>query len=166
MASGRVEWDAGAVYRELAPAVLGYLRAQGVVDPEDILGEIFLQVARDLHGVKGERADVRRWVFGVVRNRVIDDARRRARRPSPGGTDAPDRPGPDATEPFDPDLLAALADLTPDQREVVVLRFVADLPLEEVAAITGRHVGAVKSLQHRALARLAHAVSPEPRTTP
>ena len=70
----------------------------------------------------------------------------------------PDRPAPEAAEPFDPDLVAALGDLTPDQREVVVLRFVADLPLEAVAAITGRPVGAVKSLQHRALAQLAPAV--------
>ncbi|MDQ1498098.1 MAG: polymerase sigma-70 factor, subfamily, partial [Actinomycetota bacterium] len=42
-----------------------------------------------------------------------------------------------------------------DQREVVALRFVADLSLDAVAGLTGRSPGAVKSLQHRALAALA-----------
>ena len=45
--------------------------------------------------------------------------------------------------------------LTDDQREVIVLRFVGDLPLGEVARLTGRRVGAVKRLQARGLARLA-----------
>ena len=52
-----------------------------------------------------------------------------------------------------------MTQLTPDQREVVTLRFVADLAIEEVARITGRPVGAVKSLQHRALRALASAMS-------
>jgi RNA polymerase sigma-70 factor (ECF subfamily) len=56
---------------------------------------------------------------------------------------------------MDPALVAALDTLTPDQREVVVLRFVADLSLEAVAALTDRAPGAVKSLQHRALRNLA-----------
>ncbi len=54
----------------------------------------------------------------------------------------------------------ALALLSPDQHEVIVLRFVADLPLAAVAKITGRRVGAVKALQHRALENLRNAVSP------
>ena len=158
--------DAGTLYRELAPAVLGYLRAQRVVDPEDLLGEIFLQVARDVHRVRGDDADVRRWVFGVARHRVIDQGRRRSRRPVEGAGPAPEVPAPAAAEPFDPDLVAALASLTEEQREVVVLRFVADLPLEAVARITGRPVGAVKSLQHRGLARLAQLVPPVTRAAP
>ncbi len=54
--------------------------------------------------------------------------------------------------------MAALGRLTPDQREGVVLRFVADLALKEVAALTGRTEGAVKSMQHRALAQLARTL--------
>lgn len=159
--AGRPALDAGVVYRELAPAVLGYLRGQGVADPEDLLGEIFLQVARDLHRVAGDALDVRRWVFSVARHRVIDQSRRRNRRAAPSGRAVPDGAARPADDPFDPELLAALAALTPDQREVLVLRFVADLSLEAVASITGRRVGAVKALQHRGLARLALAVSPE-----
>ncbi len=157
--------DAGALYREFAPAVLGYLRAQGVPDPEDLLGEVFLQVARDVRGVRGDEVAVRKWIFTLARNRVVDDARRRSRRPVTASGAAPDLPGPAQEEPLDPALVSAIDRLTPEQREVVLLRFVADLPIEAVARITRRTTGGVKALQHRALANLAQAVSSEARQT-
>ena len=147
--------DAGDVYRRLAPAVLGYLRGQGVPDPEDLLGEVFLQVARSLPRFRGDHGeDLRRWVFTIARNRVVDDARRRRRRPTEAMA-PPDRAAPDGPAPLDPQLLDALRSLNEAQREVVALRFIADLPLEAVARMTGRTVGAVKSLQHRGLEELA-----------
>jgi RNA polymerase sigma-70 factor (ECF subfamily) len=54
-----------------------------------------------------------------------------------------------------------LADLTPDQRHVLALRVIADLSLEQVAAATGKPVGAVKALQHRALATLRRKIAGE-----
>jgi RNA polymerase sigma-70 factor (ECF subfamily) len=149
------------VYRDLAAAVLAYLRAQRVPDPEDVLGEVFLHVARDINRVRGDDLAVRRWVFSVARHRVIDDARRRSRMPMVTTQDLPDLPDRAADQSIDPVLLTALGLLTPEQREVVLLRFVADLPLDAVAKITRRRVGAVKALQHRALAQLAKAVSSE-----
>lgn len=143
--------DAGEAYRRLAPAVLGYLRAQGAPDPEDVLGEVFLQVARDLPRFRGDEDDLRRWVFTICHNRLLDARRRQARRPVVSWEPVPDRADRPAPDSFDPELVSALATLTDDQREVIVLRFVADLPLEEVARITGRKVGAVKALQHRGL---------------
>lgn len=151
--------DAGEVYRALAPAVLGYLRAQGAREPEDLLGEVFLQVTRYLPRFRGDESDLRRWVFTIARHRLVDDQRRRARRPQIATTQVPDREAPPPPGPIDPELLAALDQLTPEQREVVVLRFVADLPLEAVAEITRRNVGAVKALQHRALATLARILT-------
>jgi RNA polymerase sigma-70 factor (ECF subfamily) len=158
--------DADAAYRELSSAVLGYLRANGAAEPEDLLGEVFLQVARD--GARFRQPDdpeaVRRWVFTIARNRIIDDARRRRRRPQIAGQEVPDRAAPPPPEDLDVALLAALGTLTDDQREVVTLRFVAGLSLETVAQLTRRRVGAVKALQHRALTNLRAAVSPdEPR---
>lgn len=163
---------AADAYRALAPAVLGYLRAQRVADPEDALGEVFLQVARDFHRFKGDGPALRRWVFSIAHNRAMDTHRRSKRNRSvPHATvgelaDDATQPAaatpPPAYEPFDPVLVAALDTLSPEQREVVVLRFVADLPLEAVAKITGRTAGAVKSLQHRGLENLRKAVSPPP----
>jgi RNA polymerase sigma-70 factor, ECF subfamily len=52
--------------------------------------------------------------------------------------------------------------LSPDQRAVVLLRVVADLPVEEVARILGKREGAVKALQHRAMASLRRHLSRDP----
>lgn len=157
--------DAGEVYRRLAPAVLGYLRGQRVPDPEDLLGEVFLQVARSLPRFRGADDDLRPWVFTIARNRVVDDARRRARRPrlagDPHGLLAGVPAAPDPTG-LDPDLLDALGRLTPEQREVIVLRFIADLSLDEVAKITKRSVGAVKSMQLRGLEQLTRTLRRPP----
>ena len=149
------------MYRALAPAVLGYLRGQRADDPEDLLGEVFLQVARDLPRFQGDDDDLRRWVFTIAHHRVVDAGRRRRRRPQLADAPVPDSAAPPSPEAPDAELLAALSALTPDQREVVVLRFVADLPLEDVARVLRRRVGAVKALQHRALENLRKAVSPE-----
>jgi len=152
------------VYVALAPRVVGYLRVRGVPDPEDLAGEVFLQVARDLPRFRAadDELAVRRWVFTIARNRAIDAARRARRRPRSSDVEVPDRPAPPAAEPFDPALVSALGELTDDQREVVALRFVADLPLEVVARMTRRSVGATKALQHRALENLRRSVSTEP----
>ena len=150
---------AGDVYRDLAPAVLGYLRSERARDPEDLLGEVFLQVTRDLSQFRGDRDDLRRWVFTIARHRVVDDARRRARRPRELDRELPDTAAQPQTEMIDPELVAALALLTDEQREVIVLRFVADLPLDVVARVTKRSVGAVKALQHRALAALGRILT-------
>jgi len=152
------------LYRALAPAVLGYLRAQRVADAEDVLGEVFLQVARDIRRFSGDDAAARRWVFSIAHNRAMDAHRKAARNrvtleeALEGKGRATVAPPPD---PLDPALVDALATLSADQREVLVLRFVADLPLEAVAKVTGRRVGAVKALQHRALENLRRAVAPE-----
>jgi len=146
--------EAGEVYRHLAPAVLGYLRSQRAIEPDDLLGEVFLQVARDLPRFSGDDDALRRWVFTIAHHRLIDDRRRRARRPQLSDGEAPDAAAPELPDATDPELLAALARLTAEQREVVLLRFVGDLPLEAVAKMTKRNVGAVKALQHRALEQL------------
>jgi RNA polymerase sigma factor (sigma-70 family) len=152
--------SAADVYRDLAPKVLGYLRAQRAAEPEDLLGEVFLQVARDLPTFRGDDEHLRRWVFTIARHRLVDDRRRRNARPQTADNEVPDLPAPDdVVSGLDAELIAALAELTPDQREVVVLRFVADLSLAAVARITRRRVGAVKALQSRALAQLGDRLS-------
>lgn len=153
--------DPAALYRRLAPAVLGYLRSQGATDPEDVLGDVFVAVVRDLDRFRGDDDALRRWVFTIAHHRVVDQRRRRARRPRLRSID--DEPRLDLvtgttsedTAAPDPALLAALASLTPDQREVVGLRIVADLSVEAVARIVGKRPDAVRALHHRALARLA-----------
>jgi RNA polymerase sigma-70 factor (ECF subfamily) len=145
---------AGDAYRALAPAVLAYLRAQRIGDPEDLLGEVFLQVARDIGRFSGDATALRRWVFAIAHNRVLDARRKAARRPQMADAELPEMAGRPPPEPVDPRLLHALESLTDEQREVILLRFVADLSLEDVAKLTKRKVGAVKALQHRGLENL------------
>lgn len=57
--------DEGAwaeIFQELAPVVLGYLRSNGAPDPDDTLGEVFLQVSRDIKAFEGDERRFRAWV--------------------------------------------------------------------------------------------------------
>jgi RNA polymerase sigma-70 factor (ECF subfamily) len=145
--------DVESVFRVLGGPVHGYLRASGAIESEDLLSDVFLAVTRSLARFEGDDDALRRWVFTIAHNRLVDERRRIARRRKVAAAELGQPPRP-PDEPFDAELEVALGQLTPDQRDVVVLRFVADLPLETVASMMGRQVGAVKALQHRALARL------------
>lgn len=150
----------GEIWAELAPAVLGYLRASRVPDPEDVLGETFLGVARDVAGFEGDWDRFRGWVFTIAHHRLIDARRRSARRPVQLVAEPPEpqgQAGDDAAEQAlsrigAEELQRVLETLTPDQRAVVLLRVIGDLSLEQVAEALGKRVGAVKQLQRRGLA--------------
>jgi RNA polymerase sigma-70 factor, ECF subfamily len=144
-----VEEDAAAVlYRELASAVLGYFRSQRAPEPEDLLGEVFLHVARDINRCRGDAAARRRWVFTIAHHRLVDAWRRQAARPVTTGRQPPERAILDdhleQLDMVDPALQAGIDTLTDDQRVVVLLGFVADLSLHDVARITRQRVSAVR----------------------
>lgn len=144
-----------AVYDELAPAVLGWFRGHRAPDAEGLTGDVFVSVARRLADFEGDDDAVRRWVFTIAHHRWVDEVRRRGRQPAIGPADGLELADPPADDPFDPALVRALAALTDDQREVVVLRHVADLSVADVARVTGRSEGAVKMLSARGLDALA-----------
>ena len=148
------------MYEQLAPAVLGYLRSHGAADPEALTGDVFVAVTERLAGFRGDDAALRRWVFTIAHHRHVDDVRRRTRRPEVLVDTPVDSAAEDAA-PFDAVLVAALGRLTTEQREVVALRFVADLSIADVARITGRRAGAVKMLQARGLEALARDLTPQ-----
>jgi RNA polymerase sigma-70 factor, ECF subfamily len=147
------------VYRAFASAVLAFFRGHGVREPEDLTGDVFVSVTEHLARFRGSDAALRRWVFTVAHHRMVDEFRRTGRSiPTPEISDRGRSVEHD--EPLDADLVRAMWELTDEQREVVVLRFVADLPLHDVAKITGRRTGAVKMAQARGLAALRDALSP------
>lgn len=155
-----------ALYRALNPALLRYLRHRVPRAAEDIASEVWLAAARNLASTTGDAADFRSWLFAVARNKTADHFRAVGRRPEtvPLSDDGdhlaePDDPAVAAAARVDSDLAvrALVADLPADQAEVVLLRVVAGLGVDEVAAIMGRSAGSVRVLQHRALRRLARS---------
>lgn len=159
----------GRLWLELSPRVAGYLRSHGVAEAEDVTSEVFLAVFRQMGRFSGGGSAFRALVFTVAHRRQVDWHRQRARR---GAVLTLDEVGAERPEPSAESAALALLEqehvaallhtLTPDQRSVLTLRVVADLSLEETAAVLGKDLGAVKSLQHRALARLRRKLSPNP----
>jgi len=143
------------VYASLAPAVLGYFRAHRLPDPEGLTGDVFVSVARRLGSFEGDDDALRRWVFTIAHHRGVDELRQRTRRPDPVALEGIDLAAPVVDDDLDPALVRALGALTADQREVVVLRHVADLSVADVARATGRSEGSVKMLCARGLEALA-----------
>jgi RNA polymerase sigma-70 factor (ECF subfamily) len=154
-------WAFEVLYRDLSPVVTGYLRLHGAAEPDDLASETFIGVFTGLAGFRGDEAALRAWVFTIAHRRLVDDWRRRSRRPVTaddagdlaahlGGDvedDALARIGADAVE----RLCAGLPD---DQRSVLLLRILADLTVEQVAQAMDRSVGSVKALQRRGLRAL------------
>jgi RNA polymerase sigma factor (sigma-70 family) len=168
-------WD--ALYRDLAPPLLGYLRAQRAPDPEDLVGEVFVEVVRSLHRFEGDEAGFRSWMFTIAHRRLIDARRASQRRPVElaAAEDLEPTLPPADDEPLlleragTAEVLALLDRLGDDQREVLVLRLVAGFTTAEVAEVTGRSTEAVKGLAKRGLARLRVLVGEardEPGTAP
>ncbi len=160
-------WAYERLWRWLSPGVVSYLRLQGAADPEDLTSEVFLGAFRSLGRFSGNEHQFRGWVFTIAHRRLVDERRRAAVRPAWGGNGSlPDRRGGDVED----DALRQLAEervhhlcglLPPAQRDVLLLRLVADLTVEQVAAALGRTTGAVKALQRRGLAALRHTFEQE-----
>jgi RNA polymerase sigma-70 factor, ECF subfamily len=153
------------LYGGLAPVVLGYLRANGSPDPEDVLSEVFLQVARDLVRFDGDEKGFRSWVFTIAHHRLIDARRHSARRPVellPEPPEPVDRAEDAADEALvrigNEEVRRVLSALSTDQRTVLLLRVVGDMSIEDVAAAVGKRPGAVKALQRRGLAAIKREV--------
>ena len=160
--------DPGAlrgVYDALAPAVLAYLSGKGCEDPEALTQDVFLTVFKSLDSIHGGVQGLRTFAFSVAHARMVDDTRRRHRQPATAllTPDADRR----TAEPADEPVLASaaaeslLAGLSDAQREVLLLRVVADLSVEETAKLMGRTSGSVKTLQRRALQTLKERLSRE-----
>jgi RNA polymerase sigma factor (sigma-70 family) len=143
-----------------------FLDARGADDPHGMANEVLVRVFRGITGFAGGEVQFRAWVFQIARNLLVDEHRYRSRRPDMVPTlpeELPESAAPDVTDRVgDRERVEALLDnLTDEQREVLLLRIVAGLSVEETAQVVGRQHGAVRALQHRAVARLRAARSPQ-----
>jgi len=164
------QWAIAALWRDLHPRLLRFLRGLDPLIAEDVEAETWLVAARDLSMFRGDEQQFRAWMFTIARNRLIDSRRREARRPSVATPPEAlhDRPADDDPAVTALDVLSAGAAialvrdcLPPLQAEVILLRVLGGLDVEEVAAILGKRPGNVRVLQHRGLRRLAKRLSHE-----
>ncbi len=153
-------WAYQRLFDWLSPAVVGYLRGRGTQDPDGLANEVFLRAFGNLRRFQGDEPAFRSWVFTIAHHVLADEHRRLRRRPAPAGGELPDLAGPACTE---ADALARIGlsrvsqlldELSPDQRDVLLLRVVADLTVDQVAQTLGKSTGSVKQLQRRALGAL------------
>src|SRR3954447_26375349 len=157
------EWAFTALYRDLNPRLVRFLAAQAPSVGEDLAAEAWMAAARQLGSFSGNEGAFRGWMFTIARRRLIQHWRTSGRRPQVSHIDLiDDRPAAD-------DPLAAVvasisaqeaaatitAALTPDQAEIVLLRMLGGLDVDQVAAIVNKRPGTVRVLQHRAVRRLA-----------
>jgi RNA polymerase sigma-70 factor (ECF subfamily) len=148
-----------AAYRSFAGPVLGYLRARGVDDPEAVTQDVFMAFYPMVADLTGGLQGAKSLLFSIAHARLVDHYRRVERRPRLSPYDPQDdhRTTPSAEEQavdLDGGASALLEGLSREHQEVLALRVVADLSIEQVAGIMGKSAGAIKQLQRRALQNL------------
>jgi RNA polymerase sigma-70 factor (ECF subfamily) len=159
------------IYTTYAPPLFRFFMAElrNREDAQELTGNVFVSVIEGLPRFRGPVEALGGWLFRIARNDLYDHRRKQARSPRSAplddhldeaavaaGADDPEELAIDRLE--GSRVMAALRELSPDQREVLLLRMVARLTAPEVAAVLRKSPGAVKSLQHRGLTSLARAL--------
>lgn len=147
------------VYDTFQPPLYRYAyRLLGSADEaEEAVAETFHRLLQALDRGQGPERHLQAWLYRVLHNLIVDRYRERPARTFALGKSQLAIEGPDeevqrriAQECVRP----ALRQLTREQQQVILLKYLEGLSNEEVAKVLGKPVGAVKSLQHRALAAL------------
>ncbi|MFI7586723.1 RNA polymerase sigma factor [Spongisporangium articulatum] len=149
------------IWELLSPTVAGYVRGRGVHDVDDVTSEVFLAAFRSLDGFTGDAVAFRRWLFTIAHRRAVDAVRQQIRTgvEEPYDADADPRTvgsaESDALHRLDhAEALRLVQELPDDQRDVLLLRIVSELSVEEVAEVLDRSTDAVRQLHRRAVARV------------
>ena len=140
-----------------------YYRVGDSALAEDIASDVFLRLVESARAGKGPQSNLKSWLIGVASHIAADHFRRKYRRPEEALSDeAPDRSLQPAAEVDQREQNRAVENayksLTPEQQEVIALRFKQGYSLEETAAIMQKNINAVKALQFRALAALSREI--------
>ena len=161
-------WALTVLFRAYAGPVAGYVRARSPAEPDDLVSEVFTSAFTSLDRFTGGEPEFRAWLFTIAARRVVDDLRRQGRRvPTTAYEPDEDHRTESSAEQRSLDRLgeqwvrSVLDRLAPEQREVLLLRILGDLTVEQVAQQLGKSVGAVKQLQRRGLAAASKIVGAE-----
>jgi RNA polymerase sigma factor (sigma-70 family) len=165
-AQAGARWANTELWKEYAPAVAAFVRARGSREPDDLTSEVFLAVFDRLEAFRGGEPEFRAFVFTIAYRRLTDELRRRGRRGEHeewqqelDGRRAPSAEDEAFGRLGDRSARELIESLAPDQRDVMVLRVIGDLTVDQVAVVLGKRPGAVKALQRRALESLRKKIT-------
>ncbi len=136
-----------------------YYKVGSKTEAEDLTGQVFLKAWEAIGKYQWTERPFAAWLYRIAHNLIVDYFRTKRDAASLDDIAAGEHPGADLEDIVDARLTAdtlkaALKHLTHDQQQVIVLRFLQGYNTSEVAEIMGKQPGAVRTLQHRALAGL------------
>ncbi len=163
-----------AIYDTYAAKIYAYIYRH-VGDPhraEDLTSRVFIKMLEALDRDKFARDALQSWLYRIAHNVIVDDIRHRQRRPTSSlheGLAEPPETHPDhivAKQIENARLRAAIAELTTDQRDVILLRFGEGMTAPQVAHVLGKTEEAVRALQRRGLTNLRKLLDLSPSLSP
>ncbi len=166
------QWAFEEIYNRYADKLFRFLllRVGSRPEAEDLVAEAFVRILHRIDTFQGKTvASFSAWIYRVARNLLVDHYRHRAKRETTSLdaryyklVDTNSEPHKKTVESqANKELYDAIANLTPDQQQVVVFKFFEGMSNAEIARILGKTEGAVKSLQHRALSALQRFLADE-----
>lgn len=143
-----------------------YLRLNNRTEAEDVAQDVFIRALAAIKKYEERDVPFTAWLFRIAHNQVIDHVRKEKREKRVSFDDCPNLQA--SEPPLDylaeknmeiEDITERIGKLSPAQREVISLRFGAEMPIAEVAAVLGKSQGTVKALQYNAVAALRKLIS-------
>jgi RNA polymerase sigma-70 factor, ECF subfamily len=152
----------GELWRRLQPELLRFFTILAPDAAEELAAETWLQIVRGVGQFEGDASAFLAWVFTIAHTKVVDWWQRSSRK---AGIESSNlslaEDAATARDVSSRSVMALLAALHADQAEVIVLRVVAGLEVDQVAAITGKRPGTVRAHIHHGLRQLARALGSE-----
>ena len=136
-----------------------YFRVNSRAEAEDLTQEVFIKALGAIGSYKQRKVPFASWLFRIAHNQIIDYVRKQSKQKRASLDEAAEVSVEDpvtmAEQKFEIDeLTAAVKKLPSAQQEVISLRFIAGLPIAEVAKTLGKSEGTVKALQFNGTASL------------
>ena len=155
----------GWLFERYQPAIFRYLyyRLGDQQAADDLCSEVFLRMLRSLPAYQDRQtASFQSWLFRIARNLVVDYFRQNKPNQELQENIPDSEPQPEAA--FEKNLTHAalqlgLAQLSSEQSDVIILRFILEMPIAQVALVLGKSEDAVKGLQRRSLLALRENMS-------
>ncbi len=164
LAQEAAEGDKGAfarIYEALLEPLYRYFywNLSSREEAEDLTQEVFVRCLTHLDAFDRRKASFKSWAFRIAHNLLVDNLRRGRRRAGEEISAELESDQPAVGESLEEEerrraLRECLLELPSLQRQVLIMKYFADMGNEEVARVLGKTTGAVNALQHRALRKL------------